>query len=82
MNHYTVSEYQWSHLIMLCCILDFERGRKKRQDSEFSREEDFIRWFPVAFLANVAVIVTGVGSELTTIRKNSLLSTKSSMLQF
>ena len=41
------------------CLLDFERNRSQRQGSEFvSREVEFMRWFPVAFLTNGAVIVS------------------------
>ena len=47
-------------------ILDFERSRKHRHCSEFFREVDFTKWFPVAFLANGVFTVTRVGFELTT----------------
>ena len=37
----------------MCYILDFELSRNQRQGSGFvSREVEFMRWFPVAFLAN------------------------------
>ena len=52
---------------ILRCILDFERTRNQRQGSKFfSREVEFMRWFPVAFLTNDVFTVTHGGIKLTT----------------
>ena len=47
-------------------ILCFERSRSQRQGSEFSREVEFMMWFPVAFLTNGVFTVTHGGIELAT----------------
>ena len=44
-------------------ILDFERSRNMRQASEFCRKLGFMRWFPVAFLTNDALIMNRAGFE-------------------
>ena len=49
----------------LQCILNFEHGRTIDRAMSFSREVNFMRWFPVACLTNGVVIVTHGGFELT-----------------
>ena len=57
---------------MVLSILDFERSRNHRQGYDFlTRERDFMRWFPVAFLANGVFLVTLAGFEPTTLRYES-----------
>ena len=57
-------------ITILRCIFDFELSRNQRQGSEFfSREVEFMRWFPVAFqtpVTNGVLKVTHGGIELTT----------------
>ena len=56
-----------SDLPSLHRILDLERSRNQRQGSEyFSREVEFMRWFPIAFLTSGVFIVAHGGIELTT----------------
>ena len=51
---------------MVFSILDFVRSRNQRQGSRvFSREVEFMKGFPVAFLANGVLQVTHGGIELT-----------------
>ena len=53
--------------LLLRCILDFERSRNQRQGSEFfSREVEFMRWFPVALLTNGDFFLVRAGFELKT----------------
>ena len=53
-------------VLNLCCILDFECSRNQRQGSEFfSREGDFMRWFPVVSLNDGILKVTHEGIKLT-----------------
>ena len=49
----------------LRCILQFECSRNQRQGSTFPRKVDFMRWFPMVFLANGTFNVTIGGIELT-----------------
>ena len=53
--------------ILLQCILDFELSSSHKLGSKYlSREVDCVRWFPAAFLANGAFMVTRAGLELVT----------------
>ena len=54
------------HALSLRCILDFERTRNQRQESDFSGEVALMRWFSIAFFANGIFIVPLFGFELTT----------------
>ena len=44
----------------------FKRSRSQRQGSGFSRDVNFMRWFPVALLANSVFIATRAGFEPAT----------------
>ena len=46
----------------------------------FPSEANFMRWFPVAFLTNVVVIVTCAGYELTTLASCVLASPRAELL--
>ena len=64
---YIFIHYQLLLLLLLRCILDFERSRNQRQGPEFfSREVEFMRWYPVVFLTNGVLKGTHGGIELTT----------------